>query len=140
MTMGDRSPVLAVYEPQASAVQTLTIPNSQAQNDDFAIAISTGPNAVLTAAATQTSLPTSDTNHNNHKGQIIGGVVGSVVALLLIFVGLSLLRRRRAQRAAQISTDYHQDMMVRPQPKAEPVCKDFGYGWNEKAVAVGEKS
>ncbi|KAJ8083612.1 hypothetical protein PM082_009487 [Marasmius tenuissimus] len=90
----------------------------------------------LSAPAPQTDV--DFTGSKNHKGAIVGGVVGGVMSLvLLIFAGFLFLRRRRRRRVLPPSpVEYQQDMMVnnRTDTARENPSSDFGYGWNEKAM------
>ncbi|KAJ8093728.1 hypothetical protein PM082_009588 [Marasmius tenuissimus] len=91
---------------------------------------------VMTTVASQTQPVTASAIHNDHKGEIVGGVLGGVVALLLLLLVLLFLRRRRAQEPAQ-------SPMVATQPETNRKSEDnkaFGYGWNEKSVGAEEKS
>ncbi|KAJ8093700.1 hypothetical protein PM082_009560 [Marasmius tenuissimus] len=84
------------------------------------------------------------TTGNDHKGEIIGGVLGGAVALLGLILVMMLLRRRRQARETTTRVNkYRQNTTIAPKPEPDQVYdnnKDFGYGWNEKTVGVGEKS
>ncbi|KAL0059013.1 hypothetical protein AAF712_014282 [Marasmius tenuissimus] len=72
------------------------------------------------------------TGSKNHKGAIVGGVVGGVMSLvLLIFAGFLFIRRRRRRRELPPNPiEYQQEMMVNNRTDAarENPGNDFGYG------------
>ncbi|KAJ8089902.1 hypothetical protein PM082_018480 [Marasmius tenuissimus] len=92
-----------------------------------------------------TGLPSSQeaeapraTEPREHKGAIIGGVIGGVVSLLVLVLVLLHLRRRRLRVqgiASSLSVHRQEIALVSERPETLPAYPggDFGYGWNEKA-------
>ncbi|KAJ8089914.1 hypothetical protein PM082_018492 [Marasmius tenuissimus] len=85
----------------------------------------------------ETHRPEMTAASKDHKGAIIGSVLGSVVLLFLLILVIFFVRRRRqAQEAARTACKYQRDAIVASRPETLPAYSDgdYGYGWNEKAV------
>ncbi|KAJ8093713.1 hypothetical protein PM082_009573 [Marasmius tenuissimus] len=127
-----------------TAPQPITTGTLQHSPGSSSITFSTVRTSGTSEPPSPSATGTPVTTGNDHKGEIIGGVLGGVVGLLLLILVILFLRRQRRARDTATSLEkYRQDTTIAPKPETNQVYddnKDFGYGWNEKAVGVGEKS
>ncbi|KAK1223538.1 hypothetical protein PQX77_013587 [Marasmius sp. AFHP31] len=139
--------------PPSSAADSVTAISSDAQSVRGATSVLQSGSQAITGSylasfpsysvihTSQASLTPEITTTKDHKGAIIGGIVGGVLSLLILILILIYLRRRRhhreAQQAALSPTEYRQELMVVRRIETNRFYddnEDFGYGWNEKVM------